>query len=361
VNDGIVTVESSTGDTAGSRAPARFEVGIFTFGELTRDPAGQPLSPSQRLHDLLEWARVADDAGLDVFGVGEHHREDFAVSSPAVVLAAAAAMTKRIRLTSTVTVLSSADPVRVFEDFATLDLLSGGRGELTVGRGAYVESFPLFGHDLARYDEYFEDRLDLLLQIRDKNPVSWSGTTRPSLKSAGVWPRPTQPVLPIWTAVGGTPESVQRAGRLGLPVYLAILGAPDRFGPLADLYRQSAADAGRAPERIGVTSHFYVESTSQAARDTFYPHYSSYIGQNMPRIGGLDRASFEAWAGPRGALFAGSPAEIIDKILWEYEILGHSRFLAQVGLGGLPQADTLRSIELLATDVLPAVRAAIGG
>jgi len=361
VNDGIVTVETSTGDTAGSRTPASFEVGIFTFGELTRDSAGQPLSPSQRLHDLLEWARVADDAGLDVFGVGEHHREDFAVSSPAVVLAAAAAMTQRIRLTSTVTVLSSADPVRVFEDFATLDLLSGGRGELTVGRGAYVESFPLFGQDLARYDEYFEDRLDLLLQIRDKNPVTWTGTTRPGLESAGVWPRPTQPVLPIWTAVGGTPESVQRAGRLGLPVYLAMLGAPDRFGPLADLYRQSAADAGRAPERIGVTSHFYVESTSQGARDTFYPHYSSYIGQNMPRIGRLDRASFEAWAGPRGALFAGSPAEIIDKILWEHEILGHSRFLAQVGLGGLPQADTLRSIELLATEVLPAVRAAIGG
>jgi hypothetical protein len=209
VDDGTVTVESNTADTAESRAQASFEVGIFTFGELTRDSTGQPLSSRQRLHDLLERARVADDAGLDVFGVGEHHREDFAVSSPAVVLAAAAAMTQRIRLTSTVTVLSSADPVRVVEDFATLDLLSGGRGELTVGRGAYVESFPLFGQDLARYDEYFEDRLDLLLQIRDHNPVTWTGTTRPSLESAGVWPRPAQPVLPIWTAVGGTEASVQ--------------------------------------------------------------------------------------------------------------------------------------------------------
>jgi len=338
--------------------PTPFEIGIFTFGELTRGADGSAPPAQRRLADVLEWARVADQAGLDVFGVGEHHREDFAVSSPQMVLAAVAAQTARIRLTSTVTVLSSADPVRIFEEFATLDLLSGGRAELTAGRGAYLESFPLFGQPLERYDEFFEDRLDLLLRIRSENPVDWRGTTRAPLERAGVWPRPVQDELPVWIAVGGTPASVVRAGTLGLPLYLAILGAPERFAPLAELYRHSAAEAGRAPERIGVTSHFYVDKDSQRARDTFYPHYAGYIGQNMPRIGRLDRDAFEAWASPRGALFAGSPAEIVDKILWEHEILGHTRFLAQVGLGGLSQADTLRSIELLATEVLPAVRAA---
>ena len=336
-----------------------FEIGIFTFGELTRNAEGKPMDAATRMRDILEWARVADQAGLDVFGVGEHHREDFAVSSPPVVLAAAAAQTKSIRLTSTVTVLSSADPVRVFEDFATLDLISSGRAEITAGRGAYLESFPLFGQDLQRYDEYFDDRLELLLKIRDENPVSWNGTTRPPLQEAGIWPRPVQDALPIWAAVGGTPASAVRAGKLGLPLYLAILGDPPRFAPLAELYRRSAVAAGREPGRTGVTSHFYVEETSQAAKDTFFPHYSSYIGQNMPRAGRLDRPAFDSWASARGALFAGSPAEIVEKILWEHEILGHTRFLAQVGLGGLSQAQTLRSIELLANEVLPAVRAAL--
>ena len=337
-----------------------FEVGIFTFGELTRDSNGQPIPPAQRMRDVLEWARVADEAGLDVFGVGEHHRADFAVSSPQVVLAAAAAQTQRIRLTSSVTVLSSADPVRVFEDFATVDLISGGRAEVMAGRGAYLESFPLFGQSLDDYDELFSERLDLLLRIRETNPITWSGTTRPPLADAGVWPRPVQTELPVWIAVGGNPSSVVRAAELGLPLYFAILGDPHRFAPMAELYRRSAAAVGREPDRIGVTSHFYVEKTSQGARDTFFPHYSSYIAQNMPRTGRLDRGSFDHWASDRGALFAGSPAEIIDKILWERETLGHSRFLAQVGLGGLSQKDTLRSIELLATEVLPAVRAAIG-
>jgi probable LLM family oxidoreductase len=336
-----------------------FEIGIFTFGELTRNVEGKPMDAATRMRDILEWARVADQAGLYVFGVGEHHREDFAVSSPPVVLAAAAAQTKNIRLTSTVTVLSSADPVRVFEDFATLDLISGGRAEITAGRGAYLESFPLFGQDLQRYDEYFDDRLELLLKIRDENPVTFSGTTRAPLHEAGVFPRPVQESLPIWAAVGGTPASAVRAGKLGMPLYLAILGDPPRFAPLAELYRRSAAAAGREPGAIGVTSHFYVEETSQGAKNTFFPHYSSYIGQNMPRAGRLDRPAFDAWASPRGALFAGSPAEIVEKILWEHEILGHTRFLAQVGLGGLSQAQTLRSIELLATEVLPAVRAAL--
>lgn len=337
----------------------RFEIGVFTFGELTLDTNGSAIPPEVRLRDVLEWARVADQAGLDVFGVGEHHREDFAISSPPVVLAAVAAQTQHIRLTSTVTVLSSADPVRVFEDFATVDLISGGRAEITAGRGAYVESFPLFGQDLDRYDEYFDDRLDLFLRLRRDNPVTWSGSTRAPLTGAGVWPRAVQDELPLWTAVGGTPASVVRSGRLGLPVYLAILGTPERFVPLAELYRRSAAEPGQSTGRIGVTSHFFAAPTSQGARDTFYPHYSSYIGQNMPRVSHLDRASFDDWASPVGALFAGSPAEIVDKILWEHELLGHTRFLAQIGLGGVPQAETLRSIEMLATDVLPAVRAAL--
>ncbi|WP_353988197.1 LLM class flavin-dependent oxidoreductase [Ruicaihuangia caeni] len=338
-----------------------FEIGIFTFGELTRDASGEPIDPRVRLEEILQWARVADQAGLDVFGVGEHHRPDFAVSSPQTVLAAVARETERIRLTSSVTVLSSADPVRLFEEFATVDLLSNGRAEITAGRGAYIESFPLFGQDLSRYDEYFDDRLDLLLTLRDQNPVTWSGSTRPPLRAAGVWPRPVQERLPVWVAVGGTPESAVRAGRLGLPMYLAILGAPPRFRSLAALHRDAAIQAGHARPQLGVTSHFHVAETSQAARDTFFPHYAGYFAQNMPRGGGLDRAGFDLWAGPQGALFAGSPAEIVDKILWEHEMLGHTRFLAQVGLGGLGLGDTLRSIELLATEVLPEVRRSLAG
>ena len=337
-----------------------FEIGLFTFGEITADPVtGRPIDPAVRLREFIDLARLADQAGLDVFGVGEHHRPDFAIASPAVVLAAIAQATDRIRLTSTVTVLSTADPVKVFEDFTAVDLISDGRAEITAGRGAYTESFPLFGHDLADYDELFEEKLDLLLQLNRSEHVTWSGRHRPPL-DAGIYPRPVQAELPVWIAVGGTPASVERAGRHGLPMYLAILGQPERFAPLAELYRSTAATAGHQPDtlRVGVTSHFYIEPTSQGARDTFYPYYSRYIGNNMPGARGqlLPRDAFDNWAGPRGALFAGSPQEIIDKILWEHELLGHDRFLAQIGLGGLPFADTARSIELLATDVLPVIR-----
>jgi probable LLM family oxidoreductase len=338
-----------------------FEIGLFTFGEITADPiTGRPIDPSVRLREFIDLAVLADRAGLDVFGVGEHHRPDFAIASPPVVLAAIAQATERIRLTSTVTVLSTADPVKVFEDFTAVDLISGGRAEITAGRGAYTESFPLFGHDLADYDELFEEKLDLLLRLNRSERVTWAGTHRPPLDDAGVYPRPVQDQLPVWVAVGGTPASVVRAGRNGLPLYLAILGQPERFVPLADLYRQSGTDAGNqaAELRVGVTSHFYVEPTSQGARDTFYPYYARYIGNNMPGARGqlLPRDAFDAWAGPRGALFAGSPQEVVDKILWERELLGHDRFLAQVGLGGLPFAETARSIELLASEVLPVVR-----
>ena len=340
-----------------------FEIGLFTFGEITADPlTGRPIDPAVRLRELIDLAKLADQAGLDVFGVGEHHRPDFAIASPPVVLGAIAQATEQIRLTSTVTVLSTADPVKVFEDFAAVDLISGGRAEITAGRGAYTESFPLFGHDLGDYDELFEEKLDLLLRLNLHERVTWSGKHRPPLVDAGVYPRPVQDELPVWIAVGGTPASVVRAGRHGLPLYLAILGQPERFAPLAELYRQSADDAGHPVDalRVGVTSHFYVERTSQGARDTFYPYYSRYIGNNMPSARGhlLPRDAFDAWAAPRGALFAGSPQEVIDKILWEHEVLGHDRFLAQIGLGGLPFSDTARSIELLATEVLPTVRRA---
>jgi alkanesulfonate monooxygenase SsuD/methylene tetrahydromethanopterin reductase-like flavin-dependent oxidoreductase (luciferase family) len=248
----------------------------------------------------------------------------------------------------------------VFEDFVAVDLISAGRAEITAGRGAYTESFPLFGYDFADYDEQFEEKLGLLLELNKHERVTWSGRHRAELRDAAVFPRPIQTQLPVWIAVGGTPASVVRAGRLGLPLYLAILGQPDRFVPLADLYRRTGTDAGHARRqlRLGVTSHFYVEATSQGARNTFYPYYSRYIGNNMPAARGkpLPRDAFDAWSAPRGALFAGSPQEIIDKILWEHEILGHERFLAQIGLGGLPYSETARSIELLATEILPVIR-----
>lgn len=343
--------------------PNPFEIGLFTFGEVTADPAtGRPLDPAVRLREFIDLAVLADQAGLDVFGVGEHHRPDFAIASPPVVLAAVAQATSRIRLTSTVTVLSTADPVKVFEDFTAVDLISGGRAEITAGRGAYTESFPLFGHDLADYESLFDEKLELLLRLNQDERVTWSGRHRPPLRDAGVYPRPVQDRLPVWIAVGGTPASVVRAGRHGLPLYLAILGAPARFAPLAELYRTTAAQHGaERGARIGVTSHFYVEPTSQGARDAFYPYYARYIGDNMPSARGQDlpREAFEQWAGPRGALFAGSPAEVVDKILWEHDMLGHDRFLAQIGLGGLPFAATAQSIELLATEVLPAVRRAL--
>jgi probable LLM family oxidoreductase len=338
------------------------EIGLFTFGELTRSPSGNAVSPAVRLRDFIELAKIADEAGLDVFGVGEHHCPDFAISSPAVVLAAIAEATLRIRLTSAVTVLSTADPVRVYEDFATLDLISGGRAEITAGRGAYVESFALYGFDLEDYDDLFDEKLELLLRIDANEYVTWSGRHRAPLTDAGIYPRATQAQIPVWIAVGGTPASVVRAGHHGLPTYFAILGQPERFVDLATLYRHSGREAGFAtPDlRLGVTSHLFVDETSQGARDTFYPYYSRYIGDNMPNARGqaLSRDAFDAWASPHGALFCGSPQEVIDKMLWEYELLGHSRFLAQIGLGGLPFKETARSIEMLATEVLPVVRRA---
>ena len=343
------------------------EFGIFSFGELTIDPTtGTRLAASNRIRQLVDLAIIADDAGLSVVGIGEHHRSDFAVTSPAIVLAAIAEATSTIRLTSSVTVLSTSDPVRVFEDFTAVDLLSEGRAEITAGRGAYTESFPLYGRRLEDYEGLFEENLELLMALNRSTTVSWSGRFRPALDGIEISPRPVQERLPVWVAVGGTPASVLRAARYGLPVYFAILGNPAGFVPLANAYRQAGIDAGWEASRLrlGVTSHFYVEETSQGARSTFFPHYSSYIGQNMPSASasgrGLSREAFDSWAAPTGALFVGSPAEIVDKILFEHELLGHDRFLAQVGLGGLSFEATARSVELLASEVVPVVTKALG-
>ena len=295
-----------------------------------------------------------------MFGVGEHHRPDFAVSAPAVVLGAAAARTARIRLTSAVSVLSSDDPVRVFQQFATVDLLSNGRAEIMAGRGSFIESYPLFGYDLVDYDALFAEKLDLLLALRDDERVTWSGKHRAPIRNLGVYPRPVQQPLPVWIAVGGTPQSVVRAARLGLPMALAIIGgAPDRFVPLIELYRESARRAGHdAIPPIGINSHVWIADDSRRAADEFFPSYAEL----MTRIGRergwppTTRAQYEALRSPRGALLVGSPHEVIDKMLFEHELFGNDRFLAQLTVGSMPHDRVMHAIELLGTVVAPAVR-----
>jgi probable LLM family oxidoreductase len=331
------------------------ELGLYTFAETTADPvSGNVISPAERLRNLLEEVELAEQVGLDVYGVGEHHRPDFAVSAPAVVLAAAAARTTRIRLTSAVTVLSSDDPIRVFQDFATLDLLSGGRAEIMAGRGSFIESFPLFGYDLNDYDRLFAEKLDILLRIRTDGIAN----------GHAVHPRPLQDPLPVWIAVGGTPHSVSRAARLGLPLAVAIIGgAPRQFAPLIAFYREAARRAGHDPAPpVGINSHAYVADTSQRAADEFFPSYAAA----MSRIGRergwppVTRAHFDASLEPEGALLVGSVEQVIEKILFEHELFGHQRFLAQMTVGSMPHAATMRSIELFGTRVAPAVREALG-
>ena len=341
-----------------------FKIGLFTFGEITADPAtGRPLDPAVRLREFIDLAVLADQAGLDVFGVGEHHRPDFAIASPPVVLAAVAQATPRIRLTSTVTVLSTADPVKVFEDFTAVDLISGGRAEITAGRGAYTESFPLFGYDLEDYDSLFTEKLDLLLRLRASEVVSWpGGGHRAAIDGIGVYPRPAQDPLPVWIAVGGTPQSVVRAASLGLPLAVAIIGGePARFAPLVDLYRRAASQAGFDPATlpVGINSHTYVASTSQRAADEYFPAYAGM----MSRIGRergwppMSRPQFDALRTPPGALVVGSVEQVVEKILAQHTLFGHQRFMAQISVGSMPHADVLRAIELLGTEVAPAVRA----
>ncbi|HYH79402.1 MAG TPA: LLM class flavin-dependent oxidoreductase [Longimicrobium sp.] len=339
------------------------ELGVYTFAEMPLDPAGgRAAGGAQRLRDLLEEIELADQVGLDVFGVGEHHRPDYAVSSPAVVLAAAAARTRSIRLTSAVTVLSSDDPVRVFQDFATLDLVSGGRAEIMAGRGSFIESFPLFGYKLDDYDTLFGEKLDLLLKLREGERVTWSGRHRAPLDDLGVYPRPLQDPLPVWIAVGGTPQSVMRAGRLGLPLALAIIGgSPERFVPMVELYRDAGRKAGHAPEKlvVSINSHGFIADSSARAADDAFPPYAEAMGRIGRERGWPPptRARFDAERSPAGALLIGSPDEVVEKILWEHALFGNQRFLIQFSVGPTPHDKIMRCIELYGTRVAPAVRA----
>jgi probable LLM family oxidoreductase len=336
------------------------ELGVYTFAELTPDATGATIDAEQRLADLLEEIELADRIGLDVFGVGEHHRPDFAVSAPAVVLAAAAARTERIRLTSAVSVISSDDPVRVFQDFATLDLLSHGRAEIMAGRGSFVESFPLFGLDLEDYDELFAEKLDLLLAARDAEIVEWGGGRhRAPIDGRGVYPRPLQDPLPVWLAAGGNPPSAVRAGRLGLPLALAIIGGmPERFAGFAELHRRAAADAGHPPPPLSINSHGYIAPTAEQAVEESYPPFKAM----MDRIGRergwppMTPQDYAAARTLRGANFVGSPQDVVDKILFQHEVFGHQRFLLQFSVGTLPHDQVMRSIELFGTEVAPIVR-----
>lgn len=299
-----------------------------------------------------------------MYGVGEHHRPDFAVSTPAVVLAAAAARTRRIRLTSAVSVLSSDDPVRVFQEFSTLDLLSNGRAEIMAGRGSFIESFPLFGCDLNDYDALFAEKLDLLLALRANERVTWQGKHRAALKDQPVFPRPLQDPLPVWIAIGGTPQSAARAGTLGLPLAIAIIGGePARFRPFVQIYRDAWARAGheRSKARVSINSHGFIADTETEAADSFWPRYADVMGRIGRERGWPPptRAHFDRERAPHGALLLGSPQQVIDKILYERELFGMDRFLLQLSVGTMPHAQMLRAIELYGTVVAPAVRKAL--
>ena len=337
------------------------EIGIDSFAAAHTD-SSRELSATERLANLIEEIEHADQVGLDVFGIGEHHRKDFLDSAPAMILAAAAARTSRIRLTSAVTVLSSADPVRVFQNFATLDLISQGRAEMVVGRGSFTDSFPLFGFRLEDYDSLFAEKLDLLLKIRDNEHVTWSGKHRAPLTGQGVYPRPVQNPLPIWLGVGGTPKSFARAGALGLPLMVAIIGGEThRFRPLVDLYWEAGRQAGHSPDllKVGVHSLGYVAATSKEAADDFFPGYArafSDIGKERgwPPV---TRAGFDAQIGPRGALLVGNPDEVAEKIIRHSEALGGvSRFTFQMNAASLPHTKLMKAIEILGTRVAPALR-----
>ncbi len=340
-----------------------FEFGLYTFGDIIPDTrTGRAISARQRLEEIIAAAKLADEAGLDVFGLGEHHRSDFAVSSPPVIMAAIAQVTKRIKLTSATTVLSTADPVRVFEDFASVDLLSDGRAELIAGRGAFVESFPLFGYNLEDYNELFAEKLDLLIQLAEHDRITWDGRFRPSLRDAQIAPRPELRQMPVWIGVGGTPESAARAGKLGKGMAIAILGGdPAQFKPLVDIYRRAGAEAGHRVEdlKIAITSHGYVARTTKQALDEFYPHYMNYFGTLMRERGrrlGLTREDMDQLVVPEQGLAIGSPQQVVEKILYQYELFGHHRYIAQIDVGGLPFSKVAAAIELLAAEVAPAVR-----
>jgi len=337
------------------------QVGIDSFAA-AYDETSLAVSAVTRVRDLVEQIVHADQVGLDVFGIGEHHRREYLDSAPAMILAAAAARTDRIRLTSAVTVLSAADPVRLFQQFATLDLLSQGRAEMVVGRGSSIEAFPLFGYRLEDYDALFAEKLDLLLNVREHEHVRWSGRYRPALTGQGVYPRPVQNPLPIWLGVGGTPESFVRAGMLGLPLMVAIIGGETRrFRPLIDLYRAAGEQAGHPPDRlkVGVHSLGYVADTTQEAADAFFPGYARAVASVAKERGWppVTRAAFDAQRGPHGALLIGSPDEVVEKIIRHSEALGGiARITFQMNASSLPHAKLMQAIELLGTRVAPALR-----
>ena len=343
------------------------QIGIDSFVEMTPDAAtGITVSPVDRVRDLLEEIELADQVGLDIYSIGEHHREEYVASAPAILLAAAAARTRQIRLSSAVTVLSSDDPIRVFQDFATLDLISNGRAEIIVGRGSFIESYPLFGFDLNQYDDLFAEKLDLLLAVRESTRVHWSGEFRPPLTGQAVYPRPVQETLPIWIGVGGTPASFARAGALGLPLAVAIIGGePHRFRPLIEQYREAGRRAGHSPEKLSVAVHshgFVGNTTAQAADDLFPAH--AYTFSKIGKERGWPpetRAQFDATRGPTGALIVGDAEAVADKILYENEVLGGiSRITIQLTAGTIPHGKVMRAIELLGTRVAPIVRKSIG-
>ncbi|HEY2632216.1 MAG TPA: Atu2307/SP_0267 family LLM class monooxygenase [Solirubrobacteraceae bacterium] len=355
------------------------ELGLATFADVA--PGASPARVADRLKELLEEIELADRLGLEVFGLGEHHRSDYAVSAPTVALGAAAARTEKIRLSTAVTVLSSADPVTVFEEFATLDLLSNGRAEIMAGRGSFTESFPLYGYDLDDYDELFAEKLELLLALREEGPVTWSGNHRGALNEARVYPRPLQHPLPVWIAVGGTPASVARAGMLGLPLMIAIIGgAPARFAPLVDLYREAVrrgdeefkqhgdtnppqpAKSDFAGTAVGINSHMYISDTPERARDEFFGPYS----QMMNRIGRergwppMSRAQFDAGCAPEGHLLVGTSEQVAEKIVGHHALFKHDRFLGHISVGVLAHERVMRATELFANEVAPIVRERVG-
>lgn len=341
------------------------EIGISTFLESApNDVPGAAKSHAERLRHAVEEIVLADEVGLDVYGVGEHHRMDYAASAPAVVLAAAATQTKRIRLSSAVTVLSSDDPVRVYQSFATLDGLSNGRAEIMAGRGSFIESFPLFGYDLSHYDELFDEKLELLLKITQSEKVSWRGGHRPAINHLGVYPRAVQDPLPVWIASGGNPESAVRAGTLGLPLALAIIGGmPERFAPIVALYKEAAERAGHDPDKLPIAthSHGFIADTKERAADLFFPPTQAQMNVIGRERGWppYTRQSFDDACSLRGALYVGDPEYVAEKIILLHENLGIDRFFLHVTVGTMPHLEVMRAIELLGTKVAPIVRKAI--
>lgn len=342
------------------------EFGLYTFVDHTPDPVtGERISAQERHSQLLEEAELADRLGLDVFAIGEHHREDFIASAPAVLLAAIAARTTRIRLGSAVTVLSSEDPVRVYQQYATLDLLSGGRAEVMAGRGSFTESFPLFGYDLADYDTLFSEKLAMLLEVRKSERLSWKGRHTPTIADRGVYPRAVQEPLPVWVAVGGTPESAVRAAALGLPMTLAIIGGdPARFKPFTDLYRKAWQQAGHPMDRfqLGIGSHGFIADSFEEAAELTWPRYAMQMGRigRERGWGPVGRPQFDFEVSPQGAMLLGDPETVARKIVREHALFGFTRFSLQFSVGSMPHDKLLRCIELYATEVVPRVKAAVG-